>query len=249
MPTATCIQVTKKRQLVTRSSLQRLRCCVCHLHHGQAMEAPYRVRHFFAKVLKKVQHYRVDAIAGDANEAAYEYYKRQEYQNLYNFSVAVMLREMEREVDMDRPFESKLHIDYSTNNHHSQLRSTDYLDCCFIAILSCGKPPRPRIMKKLWSNTRERTQRKEKEQAEDCSYPKSIEVMLRETARKSYPENVDNPMIAPRDFDVRQSGRVLELQNKDLWIRPTDLSWHFPILVTIRELPFRNVNCEFGSQE
>ena len=32
----------------------------------------------------------------------------------------------------------------------------------------------------------------------------------------------------------------MELQNTDLWIRPTDLSWHFPILVTIREMHFRN---------
>ena len=47
-------------------------------------------------------------------------------------------------------------------------------------------------------------------------------------------------MIAPQDYDVRQSGRVLELQNRDLWIRPIDLSWHFPILVTIREMPFKN---------
>ena len=63
--------------------------------------------------------------------------------------------------------------------------------------------------------------------------------MLRETAGKSSPENFDSPMIAPRDYEVRQSGRVLELQNKDLWIRPTELSWHYPILVTIRELPFK----------
>ena len=34
-------------------------------------------------------------------------------------------------------------------------------------------------------------------------------------------------MIALQDYEVRQSGRVLELQNKDLWIRPTDLSWNF----------------------
>ena len=93
-----------------------------------------------------------------------------------------------------------------------------------------------------------------KEPAEDSSHPKGIEVLLREAARKSYPdpENVDNPMIAPRDYEVRQSVRVLELQNKDFWIRPTDLSWHFPVLVTIRELHFKNlsckVNCEFGSQ-
>ena len=46
----------------------------------------------FAKV-KKVQHYRVDVIVGDAIAAAYMYYKRQEYKDLYNSSVAVMLRE------------------------------------------------------------------------------------------------------------------------------------------------------------
>ena len=67
----------RERQLVTRSSSQRLRCCVCHLHHEQAMKAPYRVRQFFAKVLKNVQHYRVDVIAGDVNAAAYKYYKKQ----------------------------------------------------------------------------------------------------------------------------------------------------------------------------
>ena len=46
--------------------------------------------------------------------------------------------------------------------------------------------------------------------------------------------------MAPQDYDVRQSRRVLELQNSDLWLRPTDLSWHFPILRTIREEPFKN---------
>ena len=43
-------------------------------------------------------HIGVDVIAGDANAAAYKYYQSQEYQDLYNFSVAVMLREMQREV-------------------------------------------------------------------------------------------------------------------------------------------------------
>ena len=86
-----------------------------------------------------------------------------------------------------------------------------------------------KIIRKLWSNTRERTQGNEEEQGEDSSYSKSIEVLLMETARKDYPvpENVDNPLIAPQDYDVRQSGRVLELHNRDLWIRPTDLSWNF----------------------
>ena len=153
-----------------------------------------------------------------------------------------MLREMQREVNTGRPFESRLHIDYNTNNHFSQLRTASHLDCCFMAILSWREPPGPKIMRKLWSKTRERTQGNEKERGEDSSHPKGIDVLPRETARKGYPdpEDVDNPMIAPQDYDARQSGRVLELQNRGLCIRPTDLSWLFPILVTIREMHFRN---------
>ena len=128
-----CIQETKKRQLVTRSNLQRLRWCVCHFHHEQALRVPYCVRHFFAKVLKKVRHFRVDVVAGDATAAAYRYQQRKEYQYFCNFWVAVMLREMQREVNMNRPFQSRRHCDYSTNNKHSQLRPTDYPDCCFMA--------------------------------------------------------------------------------------------------------------------
>ena len=152
-----------------------------------------------------------------------------------------MLKEMQREVNTGRPFETRYHIDYFTHDHFSQFRSASDLDCCFMAILSWRNPPGPRIMRKIWSNTRERTQGKEKEQAEDSSYPKGIVVLLRETIRKGYPdpENVDGPTIARQDDDVRQSRRVLELQNRELWIRPNYLSWHFPILITIREMSFR----------
>ena len=97
-------------------------------------------------------------------------------------------------------------------------------------------------MRTLWSNSRERVADYEKRQDEDSSYPKGLEILLRETTKRNCPnaEDIDNPKIAPQDYDVRQSERVLEFQNRDFWIRPTDLSWHYPILVTIRE-PFENV--------
>ena len=98
-PTARCITDTKKRQLVTRSGLARLRCCVSHLHHKCAMKPPDPVRECFKTVLQQVCHLEVDIIAGDANAGAYKYYKNQEYQYLYNSSVAVLLREMQREVN------------------------------------------------------------------------------------------------------------------------------------------------------
>ena len=45
-----------------------------------------------------------------------------------------------RSIRYARTFKSRLHIDYSTNNHSSQLRSASDLDCCFMAILSWRKP-------------------------------------------------------------------------------------------------------------
>ena len=75
-------------------------------------------------------------IAGDAIAAAYKYCQKQECQDLYTSSVAIMLREMQREVNMGQPFESKLRIDYSTNNHFLQPHVATDLDCCFMAILS-----------------------------------------------------------------------------------------------------------------
>ena len=62
-------------------------------------------------MLQQVCHFEVDVIAGDANAAAYKYHKKLKYQDLHNSSVAIMLREMQREVNMGLPFENSLHID------------------------------------------------------------------------------------------------------------------------------------------
>ena len=53
---------------------------------------------------------------------------------------------------VDVPFEKKLHIDYSTRNHPTQLHAVNDIDCCFMATLSLGKPARLRIMRKRWSH-------------------------------------------------------------------------------------------------
>ena len=66
-------------------------------------------------------------------------------------------------------------------------------------------------------------QSQRKEQAEDSFDPKRTERKL----GKSHPEIVDIPVIAAHAA-VRESGRVLEKQNRDLWTRPTDQPWHFP---------------------
>ena len=108
VPTANCIRDTKGRQLVTRSGLRRRRCCVCHLHHKRAMTAPGSVRKFFKTELEQVYNLEVDDSAGDANAAAHKFFKKQEYQDPHNSSVAVMFREMQREVNKGRSLECRL---------------------------------------------------------------------------------------------------------------------------------------------
>ena len=105
-------------------------------------------------------------------------YRRQDHQDLHNSSVAVMLREMQREVNMGRPFETRLHIDYNTNNLFYQLRPAGDFDCCF-----WGKPPGPRIMRNFLSNSREQTQGNEKRKGEDSSYPKGIRALQRNSSK------------------------------------------------------------------
>ena len=73
------------------------------------MKSPAAVREFFETVLQQVRHFKVDVIAGDGKAAAYMYCKNEEYQDLYETSVVVTLREMQREVR---------HIDYSTKSIH-----------------------------------------------------------------------------------------------------------------------------------
>ena len=117
-PAARCINDTWKRQLVTRSGLPRLRCCVCHLHYKRAVSAPASVRQFFKTVLQQVHHFNVDVFAGQANAAAFKYYKKQGRQDLHDSSVAVMSRERCNVRSIrDTHDERRLHIDHTTNNH------------------------------------------------------------------------------------------------------------------------------------
>ena len=172
---------------------------------------PAAVREFFKTVLQQVYHFKVDVIAGDANAAAYKYYKRQEHQDLHDSSVAVMLKEMQRELNTGHPFERRLHMDHSTNNHPNQLHAANDIDCCFMAILSWRKPAGPRIMRKLWSNLkpnhsvnfreqiadlRERTDYPRRKRTEDISRERgeSIESQLRAAAQRPY-----------RDQEIRES--------------------------------------------
>ena len=73
-------------------------------------------------------------------------------------------------------------------------------------------------------------------------YPEGVEISRKETAKRNSPtsEAVGSHESAPQDYDTRQSERVLEFQNRDFWTRPTDLSWHYPVLGIIRETPFKN---------
>ena len=134
-----------------------------------------------------------------------------------NSSVAVMLREMQREVNTGHPFQSTLHIEYSTNNHATQLHAANDIDCCFMTLLSWRKAAGRRIMIKLWSMP-----------------GKSANL------RGQMAELPEQPADKKGEKHRRHFARAGSLKNRDLWLRPTDMSCRFPILMTIREEPFKN---------
>ena len=66
------------------------------------MNSPAAFREVFGTMLQQVCHSNVHVTEEDANTAAYKYYKRQEYQDLHNSSVPIMLKEMQREVNIEK---------------------------------------------------------------------------------------------------------------------------------------------------
>ena len=173
-----------------------------------------------------------DVIAGGANAAAYKYYKRQEDQDLHNASVAIMLREMQREVNTDAHLEADFKLIILLiiilPSFAQQAISID-ASCLF----SHGQNhPNP----ESWENsgaTRESEHRvTRKDNMLTVRTQKGMDALLWEATRKVFsdPVNVHDLMVAPQDYDVHQSGRVLELENRDLWIRTTDLSRHLESL-------------------
>ena len=71
-------------------------------------------------------------------------------------------------------------------------------------------------MRKLRSSFREQAHGAKKKQMEHDSCLRGVEDQLRTAARQGYlnPEDAEDPMTAAPDYDVRQSGRVLELQKQ-----------------------------------
>ena len=95
------------------------------------------VRELFGTLLQQVCHFKVDVMAGHANAAADQHFKKKRIPRSIQFlSGYHAMREMQREVNMGLAFENRLHMNYSTSNHPTQLHAANDIDCCFVAILS-----------------------------------------------------------------------------------------------------------------
>ena len=101
----------------------------------RATNAPAAVPQFFTTVLQQVCHFMVDVIAADAQRCSIQVLPMSRVHDLYASSVAVTLREMQREVNTGHPFDSRLHIDDYRNDHFSQFNTAGDFDCCFMAIV------------------------------------------------------------------------------------------------------------------
>ena len=83
-------------------------------------------------------------------------------------------------------------------------------------------------MRTLWSNPSGQMKNKEKRKDTVDPYPEGVENLRKKTAKK---ESFNSPTLLV----------VMKVHLKiTILVNPSDLSWHFPILVTIRELPFKS---------
>ena len=133
----------KKRQLVTRSGLPRLRCCVCHSTTSVRWSRPLQLENCWRRCFNKCvtsrlmsvremptpQHTNTTKIRSTNTCTTLSCYHAQRGQ--YGTAIG-----------------KQAHVDYSTNNHPPQLYEADDLDCSFMAILS-GKS---RSAPESWEN-------------------------------------------------------------------------------------------------
>ena len=101
---------------------------MCVISTKWVMNSPAAVREGCKTVLQQVCHFKVDVIAGDDNAEAKRYFQKKKKSRSLQSSAAVMLREMQHEVNTGHPFERKLHKDCSTNNHSYKLHAATDTD-------------------------------------------------------------------------------------------------------------------------
>ena len=184
------IRNTKERQLTGDQ--------IRPFHHERAMTASGSVRKVFKTALQQVYNVKVDVIAGDAIATAYIFPDGKS-------TKICMLREMQREAitwdaHVRADFILILIVILTVASWHCS-HGKKHLDP-----ESCETSGATRVSKL----------RVTKKKSEDSSYTKGIEALLRETARKGYPdpEEVNNPMIAPQDQDHPRSGRPERTRSK-----------------------------------
>ena len=73
-------------------------------------------------------------------------------------------------------------------------------------------PGLPMNLREQLAELLEQTADKKEKNTEDTSRERRVEIQLRATGQRG-----------PQDNDIRQSARIPELQNRDLWLRPTDM--------------------------
>jgi len=154
---------------------------------------------------------------------------------------------MVMKVNEDIPFPQRLSMSFMTNNHEENFRIDDP-DCCVMFVFGWGRAKMARASRKMLmqgvttetnlTNKQWMTLLQQEQERLCDAFPKdnakqaSIEYLLK-------PER-QSPLEAPTDFHTKQSLRVLETKREDLWLRDSDVSWHLPILITLREWACRN---------
>ena len=225
---------------ISRSGLTELTVAVFHLHHNCANNRLGRAAEVFTTFLQLCLDYRVDIYAGDANQAAFKCYNSQDKLNIPNSLISYLTRSMVAEVNIGKPIWQRLQVHMLNNNFEGNLTGEDP-DCCVMAIWSWGRTQSGTVLRNM---LRTRPEQERRDLANPHPHRERPHQSLSNAINRVVPSddmlNTDDPHSGITDFDIRQSPRVLMIKHTHLWLNQSDMSWHLPILATIRELPFKN---------
>ena len=88
----------------------KLKYFVLHLFYMWTMSSFAAVQEIFETVFQQMCLLRIDVITTDLNDVVYKRYKKQKYEDLQNSSLVIILREMQREVNLDLPIFQEIYI-------------------------------------------------------------------------------------------------------------------------------------------
>jgi len=239
---------------LTRSGLNKVRVCVYHVNSIAAKRKPDIVRGHLAAMAIDVCELQVDIVAGDANGAAYSYYKRQKNPSLRDSLANTTFQKViagyidqfiygagdQSQPNGGRPrgyqrpetwFLARLpHVHFLSNNTYEDMKAWEQNPDPEASIDCCIA----HVFS--WGHTVGASFHR---RSAEYDFPQQAPELPPSWQNLPPNQPFPQPPHLCQDFHIRSAERPKRWRNSDLWLSNTDCDWHMPLFFTVREMTQR----------